>query len=68
MRTRTRVSIALLVLLAAVPLAADEWEELRSRPGNDDFFVMVDTSASMAPAAGGSLARVKLFLQDLLAR
>lgn len=68
MRARHRGYLILLVLLAGMPLRGDEWEELRNRPGNDDIYVMVDTSSSMAPSAGGSLGGVKGFLQDLFAR
>jgi hypothetical protein len=70
-RTATRIFVIPLVIvfLLHLPLLrADEWEDLRARPGNDDIFVMIDTSSSMAPSAGGSLARVKGLLQDLLVR
>jgi len=63
-----RVLCAGLALALTMPLCAATWEDLRNRPGNDDIFVMVDTSASMAPSAGGSLSIVKLFLQDLFVR
>jgi hypothetical protein len=70
---RTAEHIFVIALLIALsfhipPLRADEWEDLRKRPGNDDIFVMVDTSLSMAPSVGGSLTRVKGLLQDLLVR
>ena len=63
MRTQRRRWFALLLLIAATSLAGDEWDELRRRPGNDDLFVMIDTSTSMA-----SLAEVKALLQDVFAR
>jgi hypothetical protein len=62
------VLLAAAVVLPVPALAADAWEELRNRPGNDDIFVMVDTSLSMSPSLGGSLVSVKRFLQDLLVR
>ena len=68
MRTRRCGFFALTLLVTALSLRGDEWEELRSRPGNDDIYVMMDTSLSMAPSDGGSLANVKAFLQDLFAR
>lgn len=68
MRTRVCVVFLILILGGSISVCADEWEELRKRPGNDDIFVMVDTSLSMAPSLGGSLNSVKRFLQDLLVR
>ena len=71
MRTATRIFVIALVIALSFhvpPLRADEWEDLRKRPGNDDIFVMVDTSLSMAPSLGGSLTSVKALLQDLLVR
>lgn len=71
MRTAIRIFVVALVIFLSFhipPLRADEWEAVRKRPGNDDIFVMVDTSLSMAPSMGGSLTRVKGLLQDLLVR
>src|ERR1044071_288708 len=67
-RTLRRGFFALVWLWGVVSLRGDEWEELRGRPGNDDIYVMIDTSLSMAPSVGGPLANVKAFLQDLFAR
>jgi hypothetical protein len=70
-RTAIRIFVIALVIALSFhipPLRADDWEDLRARPGNDDIFVMVDTSLSMAPSLGGSLTRVKGLLQDLLVR
>jgi hypothetical protein len=64
-RTVRRV-IVVLLLAAAVTVRAGQWEDLRHRPGNDDVFVMIDSSRSMS--AGGSLVTAKVFVQDLLAR
>jgi hypothetical protein len=60
--------IAIFVLLGTIPLQGDEWEALRNRPGNDDLFVMIDTSTSMAPSRGGALPSVRILLRDLFAR
>lgn len=68
MPTQRRGWFAALLLLAATSLGGDEWDELRRRPGNDDLFVMIDASTSMAPSTDGSLAEVKTFLQDTFAR
>lgn len=65
MRTSRRVVIVFLLFVVGVRARADEWENLRRRPGNDDLFVVIDTSHSMA---GGSLAQAKTFLLDLFAR
>jgi hypothetical protein len=68
---RARLSVrtlAIIALVHAMTLCADEWGELRRRPGNDDIYVMVDTSLSMAPSLGGVLDGAKRFLQDPLVR
>jgi hypothetical protein len=61
-------SLVIGLSLHPLTIRANDWEELRKRRGNDDIFVMVDTSLSMAPSLGGSLRTVKWFLQDLLVR
>ncbi|HEX8410928.1 MAG TPA: hypothetical protein VF883_18835 [Thermoanaerobaculia bacterium] len=61
-----RVVVVALLLVPFLTARADGWESLRDRPGNDDVFVMIDTSRAMVTA--GSLETVKAFAQDLFAR
>lgn len=69
MRIERRACILIFLVLLVVPLHADEdWKALRDRPGNDDVFVMIDTSSAMGGPGGGSLAAVRLFVQDFLGR
>jgi hypothetical protein len=66
MRKMGRVVLLLYFFGIAAPLVANEWDDLRRRPGNDDVFVMVDTSLSMAESMQGTLPDVRRFLQTFV--
>jgi hypothetical protein len=60
----------LAVILCAWPLSAHniDWAEVRGRAGNDDLFIMVDSSLSMAEGAGGIMPQVRTFLGELFTK
>jgi hypothetical protein len=66
MRTARCVTLVVLLLTIVLSVQAESWESLRQRPGNDDLFVLVDTSRPAAER--GSLLAAKVFMQDLFTR
>jgi hypothetical protein len=63
-------SMLILLLLCVAPLAAQtvDWAEMRGRAGNDDLFIMVDSSLSMAESSGGIMPQVRNFLAELFTK